>query len=209
MLFFKHSPKNIGEEKPGSQNPKILDVNLVKEEIQVSFDWKKNLSVLAAVIVVAFLLLAEIYAGLNWWEAGEIRNSQKISADLAEVNKGIDLLRAQADTALAYKNKTTLISALLADHVYWSNFFSWLERNTLSDVKYAGFSGGLSGSYTLAATAKNLAEVSWQVKTLLASPLVIKASVDGASVNVDRQEGKASAVNFNLDLQLKPDIFKK
>jgi len=209
MLLFKRLQKKAPEARHASQNPEILNVNLIKDEIGVSFDWNKNLSILAIVIFIAGLLIVEVYFGLSWWEEQEISNSQQISASLAQVNSEIAKLKSQADEAVAYKDKSVIVDDLLNNHVYWSNLFSWLEQNTLSSVTYGGFGGDLSGSYTLNATAKTLADVSWQTKAFLNSPWTLQASVAKAEVLTDKKQGGTGAVNFNLDLKVKPAIFKK
>jgi hypothetical protein len=98
---------------------------------------------------------------------------------------------------------------LLNNHLYWSNFFSWLEKNTLSSVKYGGFSGDLSGLYTLGASAQSFADVSWQVKNFLNDPLTRQVEVMSASATKGKNKGQSGIVNFDLVLQVKPEIFRK
>jgi len=208
MLFSKGKSKQPPKTNI-LQNPKILEVNLIRDEVVISFDWNKNLSILAVVLFITGLFVVEIYFGLSWWEEQEIKNSQAISEDLISLNKEISEIQKQADSSLAYKAKAAEVAKLLSDHVYWSNLFSWLEKNTLSTVRYSGFSGTLSGAYSLSAVASSLADVSWQAKALMDDPLTKHVEIGGAAVSGGGGQGAAGSVSFNMLLEVNPDIFKK
>lgn len=212
MLFLKNKLKAGEPKKTILQNPKILEVNLIKDEIKISFDWRKNFSVLLIVLVVSGLFLTEIYFGLDWWEKQENVRLEVISQRTAQVSQEVTKLKNAADEAMTYKDKAGEVGNLLNNHVYWSNFFSWLEKNTLSSVKYGSFKGDLSGIYTLNAKTRSFAEVSWQVKAFLKSSTTKAAEV--ASANLASGEGgdnekKDREVTFNLKLEVDPEIFKK
>jgi len=211
MLFFK-SKKGKKEEskKIVLQNPKILEVNLIKGEIRILFDWQKNITILFAVLFVTGIFVAEIYYGLDWWQKQEIAQAKILDKDIAMVNLEISKIRGMADEALAYKDKSIAVTKILDEHIYWSNFFDWLEKNTLSTVKLGGFSGGTNGIYSLSARALTYAEVSWQVKTFLDDPFVKKAEVISVSAGLkDKITGIDPGTSFTINLEVKPDIFKK
>lgn len=212
MLFFK--PKKGNKEKTKKitlQNPRILEVNLIKDEIRISFDWNKNISVLAIVLFIVGFFIAEIYFGLEWWAKQEEIRAQSINDNIALVSKEISKIKGKADEALAYKNKSVEVGRLLNEHIYWSNFLNWLEKNTLSTVKFDNFSGDTSGNYSLTAKALSYAEVSWQVKAFLADPIVKKVDVFDVSSGSSKDKGKNAdqGVNFSLDFSVDPKIFKK
>ncbi|MFA5184037.1 MAG: hypothetical protein WC456_00760 [Patescibacteria group bacterium] len=209
MFLLKRKP-NKTEGRAGGflQNPKILDVNLVKDEVQISFDWRKNGLTLFLVLAIAALFVGEIYFGLDQWEKQEARRTQILEEQVALTNAEISKLKNQIGAALAYKEKSAAFSDLLDNHVYWTNFFSWLEKNTLSSVKYEQFSGGLDGLYVLNATAKTYADVSWQVRSFLKDPLVEKATVASAEATSEGED-LTGDLNFTITLQVKPEIFKK
>lgn len=194
------------------QNPKILDVNLIKDEVKVAFDWNKNLLILLLVLILAGLFIAEIYFGLDWWEKQEIEKSQILNEQVLDIGRELNQLKGQNGEVLVFKEKSALAGQLMSSHVYWSNFFSWLEKNTLSSVAYRSFSGGLNGKYSLAATAGDFADVSWQAKAFLKDPLVKKVDISSASFSGNQEEIgqlKGTKVDFNLNLEISPDIFIK
>jgi len=199
--------KSNDKKKHELQNPKILEVNLIKEEAAVSFDWSKNLLVLILVLFLAGLLVTEIYFGLNWWEEQEAAQVQILSDKTAKLDAEATKLKKTASAAVSYKEKSAVFTDLLNNHIYWSNFFSWLEKNTLSSVRYGGFSGNLDGTYSLAATTDTYADVSWQVKALLNDPLV--KHVEVTSAGSSKSQTTAGRVSFGIVLKINPDIFKK
>ncbi len=208
MSFLQRRPQKAADKKENLQNPKILEVNLIKDEARVVFDWNKNLSLLFLVLFIAALLVVEVYIGLNWWEKEESANSQTLDTNVATVVREIAAIKNQADNALTYKTKSVLVNDLLNNHVYWTNFFNWLEKNTLSTVKYDGFNGDLSGNYSLAATAATYSQASWQVKAFLDDPLTRSVDVSTVSAGSGISRDAGPGVNFSLLLQVNPEIFK-
>ncbi|MFA5023994.1 MAG: hypothetical protein WC523_03520 [Patescibacteria group bacterium] len=209
MLFLNRKLKASEVKKQVLQNPKILEVNLIKDEIKVSFDWSKNLTILLFVLFITGLLLAEIYFGLDWWEKQEGLRAQVLEEKVAQVDKEISKLKSTADAAVTYKDKTIEVTNLLNNHIYWSNFLSWLEKNTLSSVKFGSFKGDLTGIYNFAAKAPSYADVSWQVKAFLNSSSTKSVKVTSASLGQSADAAKAGEVSFNLKLEVKPEILKK
>jgi len=158
--------------------------------------------------------MVEIYFGLNWWGEKEKAQAETLNLNIAKTNAEIVKVKSKADEALIYKEKSIAVSHLLANHVYWSNFFSWLEKNTLSTVRFDSFSGDTKGVYTLTAKALSFSEASWQVKAFLNDPLVKKAEIDSVNFSSGKDKANSSVsaakgVDFTLNFELNPDIFKK
>lgn len=204
----KKAPASAPARRVVLQNPHILEVNLIKDEAVISFDWNKNLMVLVLVLALAGLVVMEVYFGLGWWADQETARLTANKALVDQANAATAQLKNQTAAALAYKAKSADFSLLLANHVVWDNFFSWLERNTLSTVQYDSFSGGLDGNYTLNATAVSYADAAWQVKAFLADPLTKAASVTEVTGGQSKDPTKAGRVSFSLSLQVDPGIFK-
>ncbi len=207
LLKKKINKKKI-KKNDSIQNPKILEVNLVRDAITVSFDWRHSLLILSLILVMASLLISEVYFGLDYWQKQEEQKTNKISRQIDQTKAETSKLKNSIRKALNYQNKSLVFSKMIEHHVYWTNFFNWLEKNTLSSVKYQAFSGKLDGNYNLKATAQTYADVSWQVKSFLNDPLTEKVKVDKASQD-NKEKGKDSRVEFKLSLKVKPEIFKK
>lgn len=208
-MFLQKRKLNKQNDKktPELQNPKILEVNLIRDEATVSFDWSKNILVLVVVLFLAGLVVAEVYYGLQRWQEQEMAQVQVWSDKVAKLDAEASVLKKTASAAVSYKDKSAIFNDLLNNHIYWSNFFAWLEKNTLSSVRYDGFSGGLGGTYSLSATADTYADISWQVKAFLNDPLVESAIVTSAAPV--KSETKTGRIGFSIVLKVKPSIFKK
>lgn len=232
MLFSNKQANNQIDGNKALNNPKILEVNLIKEESRLEFNWKKNIWGLIFALVVTLFIVFEIYLGLDWWQQDEELRLEQTKADVSRTSKEVAAFRESASDVLSFKDKTIEVGRLLDEHVYWTNLFSWLEKNTLSTVSFASFSGRDDGKYALAGTAGSFAEVAWQVKQFTDDPFVIDAEVMtvtaadsdvrrravAAVVSGENNEGDENntselsvgpAVSFNLELELDPAIFRK
>ncbi|MCF7820364.1 MAG: hypothetical protein K9M44_02750 [Candidatus Pacebacteria bacterium] len=189
----------------------ILEINLVKDQVSVFFDWYKNLAFLVIFIFLAFLLVAEVYWALSWWQNYNQNSSNynHNSSSLVSLSQEIREIKGPADKTLAFQNQLSRVSYLLENHIYWTEFFDYLEENTLEGVKYASFSGGLTGRYSFSSIASDYPLVGRQAQRYFESELVIDVSVDSASLEIQGEDGASSVVNFNIDLEISPEIFKK
>jgi hypothetical protein len=207
----KKNKKAVKKKSGSSQNPKILEVNLIKNEMQIAFDWNRHLGTLLFAVVVTMLFVAEIYIGLNWWTDYEGKRVLASEEKFNQVSQNIRDLKTESNEILAFKKRVDAADSLLENHIYWTNFLNWLEKNTLSTVTYSGISGGIDGVYDLAATANAFREVSWQTRAFMADSSVISVRVDQASLQKsDNVEGDTSSdtVGFSLNLEVNPQIFK-
>ena len=223
MLSLKknqNSKKALSKENPKNsdylKNPEILEVNLVKDEVIILFDWNKHLFITLLVFIFAGLFVFEIYLGLDYWEERESRKAVAIAEETDQLKRDIVELTNKSQDALSFKDKSAAFSDLLNNHVYWTRFFTWLESNTLNTVKYDGFEGSLSGLYTLQASAPSFAEASWQVKVLANNDEVRNASVSSVTSDAEAleegqilEELEEESVTFSIDLEINPEIFKK
>lgn len=225
-LFKKRKQKKHNEQK-SLKNPKILDLNLIKEETSLDFNWRKNIFSLIFILGVVIFVVLEIYLGLNWWQKDEEARLEVAKAEMKILNQEVSKTREEAKDALAYIEKTKIISPLLENHIYWTNFFSWLEKNTLSTISFEAFDASLNEEFALSGEAGSYAEVSWQVKQLQDSEYVTRVEILDASlgeVPATREELEALAaagesiistepeipgVSFTLNLEMNQNIFKK
>lgn len=214
MFNFKFKLNNRKTSRSASnlsQNPKVLEVNLIKNEIPVDFEFAKHISTLIFSLAVTGLFIAEIYFGMNWWSQYESERVLTAEAKFSQVSKEIKDMKSDSDQILAFKKRVDLADALLSNHIYWTNFFNWLEKNTLSSVNYLGFSGESDGIYELQATAKSFRDISWQTRALLEDPAVVSVYVDSGSAarsEDEEQSGATEKVSFVLNLKIDPKIFK-
>ncbi len=215
MLFSKSKNKKKNLDLGSSfSNPEVLEVNLIRDEMEVDFELNKRLFSLFLVLFVAGLFVAEIYFGLDWWQKQEEAKALVLQNDYEKVSREVKNIKTKAEEVTVFKDKLVVSKKMMDNHIYWTNFFTWLEKNTLNSVSYSGFSGDTSGLYNLGATAKNYSDISWQVKNFQSDKYVNLASVTSGSYGGgdknNSEEKKVSAdqsVAFSLELEVKPEIF--
>ena len=198
---------------------KILETNLIKGELASFFNWKKGILVLIFYFLFSGLIVAGFYGGLLLWE------KQRESLKLEYSGKILDLeeqvikpLEEEAKKILTVKEKIKLAKSLLDRHIYWTNFFKFLEDNTLTDVYYtSSFAGDTNGEYSFSARTRNFKMILDQVNIMRGNDNVEKVIVSGGSVkssgSIEQGGGDGQSdvggVDFKLELTINPNIFMK
>jgi hypothetical protein len=187
----------------------ILKTNLIKaEEAYYFFDWKKNLIVLLIAIFITALIVGGIYGRLVMWENEEKAKGTAIDDSIVKLNQRIKDKEKEIQSAFASVDKIKLVKLLLNNHIYWTNFFKFLEDNTIANVFYGSFSGKTDGKYVLEAQAPDFNVVADQVKVMHSNDQVLSVKTSGARMSAGG-ENSAGDVSFTLELSLNPGIFKK
>jgi hypothetical protein len=191
----------------GQDSSQVLEVNLVKDEIIKFFDWQRGILVLLIAVFGSFSILSGIYWGISWWgSSSQNLQGNNYVQQYYKVSKAVSELEPRLAEVLAFKAKLEQADFLLARHIYWTNFFSFLENNTLSNVTFSQFGGPITESYSLAATTDSLDAINAQIKKLMENPEVSRAEVDSGTVSGEK--GKP-VVLFNLSFDLSKQIFLK
>lgn len=188
-----------------------IGITLMPEETAETKKNKGQGKKVALLIVIA-VLLASIaggaYAAVKWYEGQVDLELQKVSTDLLVVNRQIENLGVEKTDAQILQRRLKAASALLDQHVYWTNFFSFLEKNIVSDVYFVSMIGASDGQVTLAGVAKSYKALARQINAFRANNSVGVVSVLSASASVDA-DGNVVEVDFDAKLTLKPEIFLK
>jgi hypothetical protein len=204
----KEKSTNKANNEHEFEKSNILEINLVKDQINVYFDWYKNIAMLVVFIFLSFLLVAEVYLALSWWQQ---ENDSTVSQDekrFVELNEETRKIRAEAEEALTFQTKLNKANYILDNHLYWSNFFDYLERNTLENIQYASFEGDILGEFSIPAVSDNFPSLGQQVYQLQADPDTEKVSIDSAE-KLESEEENLEQVEFVIDLKINPSLFKK
>lgn len=208
--------KKLIHKKISESNIKIGEgieaTNLIAGEDTIIIDWNKNMLFLALAVFAGIFVIVVLY-GFEYF------NEQKASLAGQELSQEILALRQQKDKAIsnaktvdALWSKVQKVRALVGRHVYWTNFFKFLEDNTLAEVYYSsGLSGTADGTYSFSVAGPNFATVSKQIKVFKNSEFVEEVSVGEASLeeDIDPEKIYQKRVVFDLQLKVKPDIFLK
>lgn len=203
------------EKKEDSLN--VLETDLIKDEVEIKFEWKKDLPGAFALFIIAFILILETYLFLSWWgESRGVENSHYLEREITYIKGEIEKIKGDYETSNAFKNRLIVSSNALNQHIYWTNLFSFLEKNTLKNLYYNSFSGNLSGTYVLPATTNDVRAISYQSKVLLTDPNISLAEVSDEQIINEAVSGgdngattTKTKVNFNLKFVLNKAILNK
>jgi hypothetical protein len=191
-------------------NPKILEVDLIQDEIPVKFEAKKYFSYLAIFLILSLFLLGEIWFMLDSWEKREIyKKTQLVKDEIAKVEQSIAEVEAQSTEAVIFKNRLEIGKSLYLQHIYWTNFLSYLEKNTLANLFYSGLDVDTSGKYAFKAMTNDYRAIGAQLKYFNKSADTILAKISNENIDDASSTVSETKVYFDLDLNIKSDIFTR
>jgi hypothetical protein len=198
-----------GKKRDQTGNQGILATDLIKGEIVVVFDWGKNISYLLFFILISTLLIAAAYQGITFWENSKLKQVNSDFSKFGELKTQIKENEKGVETVLVLQKKLDSVKTLLDNHIYWTEFFNFLEENTLADIFFDGFAGDTGGTYKLGGTASDFRTIADQLRFLKENKLVEKAVTSGGETKSDGTQTSVSRVMFELDLSVDKGIFFK
>lgn len=205
-------PKTPRQNTPsfGGQVPVSFDVNLLPEDLIDQYEPKKKLVTLAVVSGLTIVGLAALYVAMLFYQSSIVTKTNEVRTESGSINLQIGQYQKERAAALAFKEKIDAISDRLDKHIYWSKFFSLLEKHTVPDVHYNNaFAGDINGQMTLEAVGKDYSSVARQLVAFQqADDFVESVVINSASRNEDAEQGTTS-VKFSIQLQLVEDVFMK
>jgi hypothetical protein len=207
------------ERKKEWESSNILETNLIKGEFVAFFQLKKNFVFLSVFIIFACLAVAGIYGGLTFWDKQKSKSAVVDAEAFDSLNKAIEQLEKEIKEMSLFKNNLKLAVELLGNHIYWTNFFEFLEDINIPNVSYDVISFNNSGEYSFAARMKNFRAILDQVNLIRLNEYVKEAKVSGGKVSVSQGAEKESAgqekdeemtgVDFTLEFSIDPVLFTK
>lgn len=206
----KSASKTASKTVSGNGPSLTLKTNLIKEDVTTFVDWQKNIILLLIGLIFVALVIGSMYAYLVLKEHQAEKEKQVLSADIQVLQEQIKQAQTNIKEADDFQKKLNLAADLLDKHIYWSEFFKFIEDNTLANTFYSGaFSGDNQGSYQFSVEAKSYQDVDDQIRVFKANPLVLEANVSGAALAQDKEGASGGKVTYSLGLVLSPEVFKK
>ncbi len=201
------SPQEKVETEKESGNPEILQTNLIKGEIVTFFDWRQKITILISAIIIPCLIIALADTGIIFFKKYKETSNKELTDRYNNLEQQIKQSEKDLNDILSFQKKLKIADELIAKHIYWTNFFKFLEDNTIPDVYYVDFSGDTKGSYTLNAIGKNYNNISEQLKALKENSKVSGIKTKGGQMIKESKDNTGSNVNFNLDVIIDPRLF--
>lgn len=214
-LMVEENQENKVEELPAEQpKPELPDekmqpvirTNLIKGEIITFFDWPSKIIVLISLILGPVFLVGAIYFGVMYYKKANQVKSQEQAQKFIELTQKINQEEVGLKEIIDFQTKLKIISQIFAKHLYWTNFFKFLEDNTIKDVYYSGFTGDTSGNYSLDALAVSYNNISEQAKILKNNKNITDVQVTGGEMMRGDADNKTK-IKFILKFSILKNIF--
>ena len=190
----------------------FLDVNLIPEDLakHPELELPRKSTASGIIIFAVVLLIFAGYLGITWYQLNVTSQIGELEVRIKNLDTQIESAQAGKDEALALQERLGLVKDLLDHHVYWTRFFSMLEKYTITDVYYNNFAMSGQDKLVISAVAKDYQAVAEQLVALeQATDFVSSVRIDSASADIDFETGESAGVSFNINLEFKPGVFLK
>ncbi|MCX6792484.1 MAG: hypothetical protein NTY12_00485 [Candidatus Falkowbacteria bacterium] len=185
-----------------------VKANLIKDQVVLFFNWQQKMLTLSLSLILCCLAISLVYVSLLIWQKEKLNDNKSTFANQAAINNEVVKSESELKEITAFNKKLDAVSYILNNHVYWTNFFVFLENNTLKDVYFTSFSGDLSGKYKIPSIARNLDAISLQLEVMKGYNM-LRTVQYSASQTVPATADKPSTVKFDLEMSLDQKIFIK
>lgn len=211
MKLAKDRTRTDVEERPWHPY-NIIKANLIKDQQFIFFNWQRKILFTLLFAILAALVSAVAYGGLLIWDTQKKQDNQYIFDNLENINQQIVKEQENVDNILAFSDKLSLVGFILDNHIYWSEFFKFLEDYTLKNVYYERFNGDLAGEYKVPAVAKDFDSIYRQLKLMQLNENVISVDTEGAQTEPEAgktTEEQVGNKKFIMLLNVNNKIFLK
>jgi hypothetical protein len=190
-------------EEPG---PKILETNLIKGEIVSFFDWRKKIIIFIGAILIPIILTGAFYYGLQYYYKQILADNQEQTKKFNDLVDRTKQAGADLQEIYSFQSRLKTVSEIFYQHIYWTNFFNFLEDNTLKSVYYKGFEGDTGGNYALEAIASGYADIAGQVQLIKNNKLITDVQTAGGET-VSGGSNSQVKVRFSLNFSILKNLF--
>lgn len=210
----KKSKEAIAEDELSSKfhQPSISTVTrLIDEEGGVDLipiairtkSWMQIGQLLAAAVIGSIVIVLSFYATLYFQQVNLEKEKDKQQNQISDLEQKILDYKGTNEEIKTLGQDIATVYDLFNKHIYWTNLFDLIEKYTLDDVYFSGFTSGTGGGLTFSATGKSYDTAARQLKLLQSDEA--KEFVKSATINsVSGGEGE---VTFSISLVLNDDLF--
>jgi hypothetical protein len=201
--------KRLQETKDRWKAPKMIKTNLIKDEITTIVDWSKNLKILLPSMIVPVVIIILFYGGMIFWESKAKKEGEKLGGDIEVIYNRIQQTEKEVTSVDNFQKKLKLARNLLDDHIYWTDFFTFLEEAILTDAYILeGVSGKIDGKFQLPIRTLKYTNMGDQIRVFKENEYVEEITVGGGSLLAGKDDVEVGVV-FKVDLMLNPSLFTR
>ena len=190
---------------------RTLKTNLIKEDVTTYVNWKKNIILVLMGMIFVVLVIGGFYAQLIYEEYRSDLEGKGLDSEIKVLNVKINDIEERNQEVSEFQEKLNIASSLLDNHIYWTNFFKFLEENTLLNSYYtSSISGDTVGAFDFEVITEDYKSIDDQLRVLRANEHVLEAKTFSGAINAEgeKDEKSKNGVSYSLELKLSPDIFK-
>ncbi len=175
-------------------------VDLIPDAARVR-NWSQTIRLLTFSLLGSIFVILIFYFGLLFFERNLDIKQLITSQEIAEIQEEILSFDNLNKEIQELGKQISSVHILLNKHIYWTNFFELLEKYTLEDINYSGFSAGSGDTLILNATGPSFDSVSKQLQVLEGSEnFVTDVKISSASLS-------ETGVSFSITLILDHNLF--
>lgn len=174
-------------------------INLVPEGFRQKKE--KTSKKLVIIPIVLIIITAIICAGFFSYKKTLSGKSSDLDNEIDRIDQKIgDELDIEV---ISFQKHLSNLKKMLNDHIYYSNVFSLIEKNTVPTVSFESFSGDVSNkNIQLKGKAISFSSLAKQVVAFRESEEISKLDFSSASIGTD------GGIDFDLSLFLKQEMFE-
>lgn len=200
---------NAGKKIKNIDRPWTLKTNLIKEDVTTFVNWRRNIIFSLFGLVIVILIIGGAYSYLVYKEYKAASEEKDLSAEIAKLDEQIGMAKKAIVEADSFQKKMSQTAKLLDEHIYWTEFFRFIEENTLANTFYVGsFSGDTKSSFKFSVSTDSYQDIDNQLRVFRANKLVQSVKTDSASFK-DEKSGANGKISYDLELSVSPEVFKK
>lgn len=184
-----------------------IRVSLIPTAAERTADVSVGVRIVAIATVAAVALSALAYGGAYWYVSGKKRQVAELDARAKAAADGMLALRERLAEARTEAKRLKNIRTLLDEHLVWTEFFGFLEKNTHKDIAFTQFSTQGLDTVTMQAEALDYRAIAEQVQALSSAPGVTEVKAGGISALV-APTGQITAVKLTLTLKFSPEMIR-
>ncbi|MDP2736625.1 MAG: hypothetical protein Q8O59_02440 [bacterium] len=199
----------IEESEPIHKNEvrqRVIETNLIQGELVTFFDWHSKIIISVSAILMPIFVVGAVYYGLAFYQKSNQAKNLAQAQKFAELEQSITKEEAGLKEISDFEAQLKIVSKVFEQHLYWTNFFNFLEDNTIKDVYFINFDGDTSGNYIMDALAASYSSISEQVNVFKNNKKITAAEAEGGDL-VAGDDTNESLVKFIFNFSITKSIF--
>jgi hypothetical protein len=198
--------EKLEEVKQDETKYRVIETNLIKGELVTFFDWRSKIFVTLSAILLPLFVVVIFYYGLTFYQKSQQAKNLAQLQKFSELEQDIKKEESNLKEIIDFQAKLKIVSQIFSQHIYWTNFFKFLEDNTIKDVYFVNFEGDTSGNYAMDAVTTNYSSIAEQVNVFKKNAKISAVLAEGGEMIAGNEKNK-SLVKFILNFSIAKNIF--